>query len=212
MAELIPAILAKEAATFLERFKIVEGVAKTVQIDCLDGHFVSNRTYYEAKPIDTTLEIELHLMVSDPLAVIQSWKRVPQCVRALWHFELPTDHRALISACKSLGLECGLALSPETPLERLESFADELDEVLVLGVTPGWSGQAVIPSTITKAKDIKARWPSLQVGFDGGITRALIPQLLEAGVDRICAASAIYADAHPRAAAQSLKKLVEGAA
>lgn len=211
MAELIPAILAKDAATFRERLQIVEGLAKTVQIDCLDGHFVSNRTYYEAKPIDTTLEIELHLMVSNPLAVIQAWKRVPQCVRALWHFEIPTDHHPIISACKSLGIECGLALSPETPLERLESFVDDLDEVLVLGVTPGWSGQAVIPSTITKAKDIKARWPALQVGFDGGITRALIPELLEAGVDRICAASSIYADAHPRAAAQSLKKLVEGA-
>lgn len=211
MAELIPAILAKDADAFRERLKIVEGVARTIQIDCLDGHFVSNRTYYEAAPLDTTLEIELHLMVSDPLSVIQAWKRVPQCVRALWHFEIPIDHRAVIAACKSLGMECGLALSPETPVERLEAFADDLDEVLVLGVTPGWSGQAVIPSTITKVKDIKARWPAMQVGFDGGITRALIPQLLEAGVDRICAASAIYADAHPRAAAQSLKKLVEGA-
>jgi ribulose-phosphate 3-epimerase len=212
MPELIPAILAKDADTLRERLKIVEGVARTIQVDCLDGHFVSNRTYYEAKPLDTTLEIELHLMVSDPLAAIGAWKRVPQCVRALWHVEIPTDHRALISTCKSFGMECGLALSPETPLERLEPFADDLDEVLVLGVTPGWSGQAVIPSTIAKARDIKTHWPSLMVGFDGGITRALIPELLKASVDRVCAASAIYADAHPRAAAQSLKKLVEGAA
>ena len=70
MAELIPAILAKDAATFRERLQIVEGLANTIQIDCLDGHFVSNRTYYHAAPLDTTLEIELHLMVSDPLAVI----------------------------------------------------------------------------------------------------------------------------------------------
>ncbi|MCK9360663.1 hypothetical protein M0Q28_00330 [Patescibacteria group bacterium] len=210
MAELIPAILAKDADTFRERLKIVEGIAKCIQIDCLDGHFVSNRTYYEAAALDTTLEIELHLMVSDPLSVIRAWKRVPQFVRALWHFEIPIDHRAVLNECEALGLECGLALSPETPLERLEPFIEQLDEVLVLGVTPGWSGQALIPSTISKAKEIKERWPSLTIGFDGGITRALIPQLLNAGVDRICAASAIFADAHPRAAAQSLKKLIEG--
>ncbi len=211
MPELIPAILAKDAAAFRERLKISEGIARCIQIDCLDGHFVSNRTYHEAAPLDTTLEIELHLMVSDPLAVIRAWKRVPQFVRALWHFEIPVDHQNIINECKALGIESGLAISPETPLERLEPFIEFLDEVLVLGVTPGWSGQAVIPSTITKAQEIKKRWPSIIVGFDGGITRALIPRLLEAGVDRICAASAIFADAHPRAAAQSLKKLIEGA-
>jgi ribulose-phosphate 3-epimerase len=86
-----------------------------------------------------------------------------------------------------------------------------LDEVLVMGVTPGWSGQAVIPSTIEKARDIKTRWPSVIIGFDGGIKRALIPRLLAAGVDRFCLASPIFADAHPRAAAISLKKLIEGA-
>ncbi len=211
MPELIPAILAKDANTFRERLKIVEGVTRCIQIDCLDGNFVSNRTYHEAAPLDTSLEIELHLMVSDPISVIRAWKRVPQFVRALWHFEIPVDHQAIIQECKKLGVECGLAISPETPMERLEPFIESLDEVLVMGVTPGWSGQAIIPSTIEKAREIKARWPSVIIGFDGGIKRALIPRLLDAGVDRFCLASPIFADAHPRAAALSLKKLIEGA-
>lgn len=211
MPELIPAILAKDAETFRERLRLVEGIARTIQIDCLDGHFVSNRTYYEATPVDTTLEIELHLMVTDPLSVIRAWRRVPQCVRALWHFEAAVDHASLIRECRNLGIECGLALSPETPADRLAPFAETIDEVLIMGVTPGWSGQSLIPSTMEKVRTLKAQWPALKIGFDGGIRRAVIPELLAAGVDRVCAASAIFADPHPRAATMSLRKLIEGA-
>ncbi|KAA0206857.1 hypothetical protein EDM68_00830 [Candidatus Uhrbacteria bacterium] len=208
MSELIPAILAKDAAEFRSRLAVVEGIARCVQIDCMDGHFVSNRTWYQAGPIDTTLEIELHLMVTDPIAVIREWKRVPQVIRAFWHLELPIDHEAAIRACRSNGWECGLAISPETPVDRLAPYADATDAVLVMGVTPGWSGQKLIPSTLEKVKRLKERWPALVIGFDGGVTRGNIPELLATGVDRVCAASAIFRDPHPRAAAQSLKKLL----
>lgn len=210
MPELIPALLVQDAAEFRTRLGLVEGIARCVQLDCMDGHFVSNRTWHEAGPIDTTLEIELHLMVTDPLAVIRAWKRVPQVIRAFWHLELPIDHAQAIDECRAQGWECGLAVSPETPAERLAPYADATDAALVMGVTPGWSGQKLIPSTLEKVRRIKERWPGLVIGFDGGVTRGTIPDLLAAGVDRVCAASAIFRDAHPRAAAQSLKRLVEG--
>lgn len=210
MPELIPALLVQDAAEFRTRLGLVEGIARCVQLDCMDGHFVSNRTWYEAGTIDTTLEIELHLMVTDPLAVIREWKRVPQVVRAFWHLELPADHQTIINECRALGWECGFAVSPETPADRLAPYTETIDAVLVMGVTPGWSGQKLIPSTLEKVRDIKARWPGLVIGFDGGVTRGTIPDLLAAGVDRVCAASAIFRDAHPRAAAQSLKRLIEG--
>jgi ribulose-phosphate 3-epimerase len=210
MPELIPALLVQDATEFRTRLGLVEGIARCVQLDCMDGHFVSNRTWYEAGTIDTTLEIELHLMVTDPLAVIREWKRVPQVVRAFWHLELPADHQAIINECRALGWECGFAVSPDTPAERLTPYAETTDAVLVMGVTPGWSGQKLIPSTLEKVKQIKERWPGLVIGFDGGVTRGTIPDLLAAGVDRVCAASAIFRDAHPRAAAQSLQRLIEG--
>ncbi|MEK7473644.1 MAG: hypothetical protein AAB668_02890 [Patescibacteria group bacterium] len=210
MPELIPALLVQDAAEFRTRLDFVEGVARCVQLDCMDGHFVSSRTWYEAGAVDTSLEIELHLMVSDPLAVIRAWKRIPQVVRAFWHLEAPIDHQKIIDECRTLGWECGLAISPDTSAERLAPYAEITDAVLVLGVTPGWSGQKLIPSTLEKVKQIKERWPALVVGFDGGVTRGTIPDLLAAGVDRVCAASAIFLDAHPRAAAESLKRLIEG--
>lgn len=204
MPELIPAILVKDAQTFRERLHLIEGFVRTVQLDCMDGHFVPNRTWYEAGPVDTSLEIELHLMVSDPMTVIREWKRVPQVMRAIWHVEIPVDHASLIKLCTEQGWECGLALSPETPASALAPYADNIDEVLVLGVTPGWSGQALIPSTVDKVREIKRIYPGLSVGFDGGVTKERIPDLVKAGVDRLCALSAIFDAPDPAAALRAI--------
>jgi ribulose-phosphate 3-epimerase len=211
MPSLIPAILVKDAETFRERLKIVEGVVRCVQLDCMDGHFVPNRTWYEAGPIDTTLEIELDLLVTDPLAVIRDWKRAPQVIRAFWHVELDIDHAKVIETCRSQGWECGLSISPETPIERLAPYHSRIDAVLVMGVRPGWSGQNIISSTIESVRRIKTQWPELTTGFDGGATLETIPDILAAGADRICSGSAIFAAPDPRAAAEGLKRLVENA-
>ena len=95
MPELIPAILVKDADAFRERLSLMEGLVQTVQLDCMDGHFVDNRTWYEAAPVDSSLEIELHLMVSDPLSVINAWQRIKNVTRAIWHVEIPVDHEKI---------------------------------------------------------------------------------------------------------------------
>jgi len=208
MPELIPAILVKDADAFRARLRSMEGSVATVQLDCMDGHFVDNRSWYAAEPLDTGLEIELHLMVGNPLAVIEDWKRVRQVTRALWHVEIPTDHGKVVARCRELGWQCGLALSPETPVERLAQFANDIDEALVLGVHPGWSGQVLIPSTLDKLDQIKARWPGLITGFDGGVTPANLPDILRHPLDRLNAASAIFDAPDPAAAVRAILKSV----
>lgn len=196
--EIIPAILVQDQKTFVERLRLVEGLATTVQIDCMDGHFVNNRTWYEAEPIETTLGIELHLMVSDPLSTIKAWRRVPQLIRAIWHVEIPVDHAALIRECRELGIECGLAISPETSVENVAPYLNDVDAILVLGVNPGWSGQALIPATLEKIAAIKRINAEVDVGFDGGATIDNVKSIVEAGADRINLASALFQTPDPR--------------
>ncbi len=203
--ELIPAILAETREILHERLRLMEGVATCVQIDCLDGHFAPNRSFYDPAGIDTSLEIELHLMVSDPMSVIESWKRVRHVRRVLWHIEIQTDHQRLIDGSRRLGWECGLAISPVTPVARLEPYAGLIDEVLVLGVKPGFSGQSLIPSTLDTIGDLRKRWPDLTVGFDGGATRENLPELCRHGASRINLASAIFSTPDP---AQTLRDIL----
>lgn len=205
MPEIIPAILADNRETFQMRLRMMEGVAACVQVDCLDGHFAPNRSYHDADALDTSLEIELHLMVTDPFAVIEDWKRIKQTRRVLWHIEIQADHGRLIERCRELGWECGLAVSPETPLQKITPYAALIDEILILGVKPGWSGQALIASTLDKIGEAKKIWPGICIGFDGGATRENLPELISRGAERINLASAIFSNPDP---AQTLRDIL----
>lgn len=203
MNEIIPAILVPDEESFRARLKIAEALAPCAQIDVLDNTlypFASWCDLVALKTLDTIAELELHLMVSNPKRWLNDLRGVTAIKRAIWHIEAQADHAELILLCQDLGLQTGLAISPATSLDDIEPFAEMVDEILVLGVEPGKSGQSLMPKTIDKARAIASSWPNAVVGFDGGVTRENIPQLREAGVTRFCAASSIFGAADPKEA------------
>lgn len=206
--EIIPGILVHDQATFQSRLTSMEGLASTLHLDCMDGHFVQNKTWYAARPLKTSLKLELHLMVSDPVTVMRDWRNISQVKRALWHVEIPIDHESLITECHKYGWECGLAISPQTPASSLAPWIKDLDEVLVLGVEPGWSGQALIPSTLEKLTELRKMRPSLQLGFDGGINRLNLKQIESAGADRVIITSAIFGAPDPKAELRAILETI----
>ncbi len=210
MNEIIPAILAKNEATFRQRLAIVEPIAPIVQIDVMDGHFVPTASWYDPtviKTIATPARYELHLMVSDPTAYIGASEQLTNITRIIWHIEVAIAHDVLVNWCRKLKIEPGLALSPETPIGRLAPFAESVDEILVLGVNPGFSGHTLQPHTIESVKEIRKRWPHVTIGFDGGVNAESIPLLRDAGVTRFCAASAIFETKDARAAFAKLAEI-----
>lgn len=212
MNELIPAILAHDEKTFRERLALMEGVASTIQIDVMDGAFVPNRTWFDAevlRGLATTIRFELHLMVRDPARYIEEVSDIESVTRAIWHIETTADHAALIARCHALDKEAGLAINPQTPVDALAPYAVDLDEILVMGAEPGFSGQPLQPPTIDKAREIHARWPLIPVGFDISVNAETIPMLLAAGVSRFCAAGAIWKAEDPAAEAKQLQTMIE---
>ncbi len=210
MPELIPALLAKSASEAQQKLAAILPLSPIFQLDVMDGQFVPNQTWYDAQAFATFnshLHVELHLMVNDPERVILDWINTPNLKRVLWHIEIPVDHQVLFDLCRHHKLECGLALSPKTPVSSLSPFLDQLDEVLLLGVEPGWSGQALIPSTLEKIQAIKQLNSNLLVGFDGGVDEHSIPELVKKGVDRLYTASAMFKHADPAQAFRQLKSL-----
>ena len=214
MPELIPALLAKSASEAQEKLAAILPVTKLFQLDVMDGQFVPNQTWHDAQAFaafNSPLNIELHLMVNDPERVVLEWLSLPNLKRILWHVEIPIDHQALIDLCKHHKLECGLALSPETPVSTVLPFLDQLDEVLLLGVNPGWSGQALIPATLAKIQTLKQHRPNLPVGFDGGVEEQSIPKLVSQGVDRLYTASALFKNGEVAPNFAHLEALIQSA-
>lgn len=206
---IIPAMLVHgEQDALAEWQQILE--AEVIQLDCLDGRFVPNTSFYNPKYWPTEgPKIELHIMCEHPLEVMQLWEHHPLLKRVIWHCEAPVEHKELISWCRKRELSCGIALNPETPLERITSFALQIDLILLLAVHPGWSGQPFIPTTLEKVRRTHQQYPFLSIGVDGGVSEDLIPLLSSLGATDLYVGSGVFAaqNATPSQALHHLTQL-----
>ncbi|MFA6429130.1 MAG: hypothetical protein WCV84_01375 [Patescibacteria group bacterium] len=197
---IIPAILASTKEEVLQKIALLDGVAPWMQIDLEDGTLSSMTSWQHAQdlgllPLHSSLE--LHVMAKHPQKLIDAWQQHPAVKRVIWHVEASADHADLIMKYRMHGYEVGLALAPETPVDALKPYLAHLDEILILGVQPGSSGQELIQATLDKARDAHALAPHLAIGFDGGVRPSIFSALADAGVTRFCMGSALFRDEDP---------------
>lgn len=172
--------------------KINETDAEYLHIDVTDGSFVPGSTptreflHMSKKPLN------VHLMVSRPFDYVVMYKELGaesitiQC-------EIEDDLRDILEYIKNIGMKCGMALKPETPVSRLKEYFDLLDEVLILSVHPGVGGQKIIESTLDKIPELisirENEGYKFDIFVDGGITDETIK--LAKGADAVVAGTFI---------------------
>ena len=212
--EIIPTILAKNEQTMKRRLTLVAPFVPLVQIDIMDGKLVPNETWHDAAKVakwKKNLKYELHLMVEDPIDVINHWLKVRGLKRVIFHAETPQKLGHLITTAKRHKLEVGIAISPGTPLKKILPFIKRIDMVLVMGGKPGRSGQRLEPRAIKTVQTLRQRYPKLEIGFDMGVNQRTIPMLVKAGVTRINTASAIFRSPSPIQAIKTLRTIAQNA-
>lgn len=148
-----------------------------VHIDIMDGHFVPNIAF----GIDivkfigkvSSLPITVHLMVEYPEQFVDviSYSNVDYLIV---HSEGNRNIEETLESIKDKGISAGLALNPQTPVSSVRRFFDLVDMFLVMGVYPGFGGQALIPSTVEKIRQIKSIKKDAIVGIDGGINESSV--------------------------------------
>ena len=148
-----PSLLAADFARLAEDIGRVErGGADFLHLDVMDGHFVPNISFglpvVAAVRQTTRLELNTHLMLQDPLPFIGPFKEAGADSLVV-HVELESA-QAVLDAIRQHGLQCGLAVNPNTPVSALYPYLDELDSVLVMSVEPGFGGQAFQPAALDK--------------------------------------------------------------
>lgn len=213
MIQIAPSILAADFARLGEQVMEAEkGGANRVHIDVMDGHFVPNlsmgpEVVKGLRPL-TRLPLEIHLMVERPADFIDAFVR-KGADSLIWHIEATPDPLPLLRHVRQLGKQAGLAIKPDTLCEVLEPFVAELDIVLCMTVHPGFSGQAFLPESPARVRQlremIQRRKPSCDLSVDGGIDLVTAPSVVQAGANVLVAATAIYgAREGPAAAVRAL--------
>lgn len=198
----IPAILAKSREEFLEKVKKILPAGRQarphagyIQIDVMDGAFVPNTTWADTKEIKNLalpMKFEAHLMVKNPEAgAIEEWAKAGAS-RIIFHIEATKKVGECVRQIKKYKCEAGIAINPNTPIIKIIPLLKKIDYVLVMGVTPGFSGQKFQSVALQKIKELRKLSPKMKIGVDGGVDEKNAKKLYAAGADNLNAASAIF--------------------
>lgn len=205
--EIIPAIIANDFTELKEKVERVSPYVKWVQIDVMDGKFVPNTSWNRPEDLASLKSealFEAHLMILEPERYVEKWIDAG-IKRIIFHIEATSDPRAIIKICRDQKVEVGIAINPETPADQAGSFAESIDMILVLGVTPGFGGQEFKPSVLEKIKALRRSHPYLTIGVDGGMTPATAKLVIAAGANVIAAGSYIFECKDTKVAIEELK-------
>ena len=170
-----------------------------IHVDIMDGKFVENKTwtYSEIKKIASfsNKPLDVHLMVEKPKKYIEDYAML-NTDRIIFHYEATKDIDEMIDYVKNYGLKVGIAINPDTDEKVLYPYLKKIDEVLVMSVVPGKSGQSFIETSVNKIKNIKEEIVkqnlNTQISVDGGINNETGLLCKEAGCDILVSASYIH--------------------
>jgi len=216
-AEVEPSIYAADFARVGEDLAaLIDAGARVFQFDVGDGHFVEPITIgpivlQAISPLFRARDaiLDVHLMVDNPRRHFRAFAEAgADSVTA--HVEVVGDVVEETAAeARALGLGFGLALSPETPVEELAARAADADIALVMGVHPGYSGQAFLPETTARVRRLRELLPDeVPIQVDGGVGAENIEELQRAGATLFVAGSSVFDGVDPPSAYRRLTELL----
>jgi ribulose-phosphate 3-epimerase len=200
MKLIAPSILSADFSKLGDEIRAVEAAgADWIHVDVMDGHFVPNITIgplvVEAVKRVTDLPVDVHLMIENPDSYISAFARAGASHISV-QVETCIHLNRTIQRIKDCGVHAGVVLNPATPLASLEWVLEDVDYVLIMGVNPGFGGQAFIPGSLDKIKalrqQIQDRGLKILIQVDGGINEKTIAAIAAAGTDVFVAGSAIF--------------------
>ena len=200
--KIAPSILTADIGRIAEQVQEAAAAgADYIHLDVMDGHFVPVITFGPLlvsavrKAVDIPLDI--HLMIERPEEHVAAFREAGGDILNV-HVEATKHLHRVVELVRRLGARAGVALSPNTPLGAVEDVLDQVDQVMVMAVNPGWGGQSFIESSVDKVKRLRGeldrRGLSVDIEVDGGVNLSTGPRCVAAGASVLVAGSFVYND------------------
>ena len=168
--QISPSILSADFSQLGNEIKrLEEGGADMIHVDVMDGHFVPNLTIgppvIKALRKHCSLKFDVHLMISPVHKYIEAYADAGADIITI-HPEATQNLRESIKTIKDLKKKVGVSLNPESKIELITEFLNQIDLVLIMSVNPGFGGQKFMPEVLDKIKQLKKIQQEKNLNFD----------------------------------------------
>ena len=173
--------------------------ADYIHFDVMDGDFVPNLTFgpqfisnlrkYSNKVFD------VHLMINRVEKFLDEYVKSGSDI-ITFHLEINENIKELISKIKTNNIKCGIAIKPATPWEDLKPYLNDIDQIIIMTVEPGFGGQKFMEDQLLKIEQLKNYISQNQLHVDlevdGGVNYETGKKCVDAGANILVAGSFLF--------------------
>ncbi len=200
MAKIAPSVLGADFARLGEEIESAHRAGvEILHLDIMDGHFVPNISYGPAivRTIDklTDAFMDVHLMLSEPEKYFEAFAKAG-ADSITFHLEARPQPSALAKQIRAMGIQPGISINPDMPVEKVLPFLKDFDYLLIMSVFPGFGGQKFIREALDSVREarefIDQNQYKTQIAIDGGVDAGNAAEVVEAGADVLVMGSAFF--------------------
>ena len=197
---LAPSILSADFKVLGEQLKVTEAAgAEYIHFDVMDGIFVPSISF--GMPVLSCIKgytsqiLDAHLMITEPIRYVDEFAKAGADIITV-HLEACEDLQATIDKNHAAGEKAGISIKPKPPVEAFVPYLDQADMFLVMSVEPGFGGQAFLPESLDRIRELRKmldeKGLKTDIEVDGGIYHANVAEVLDAGANIMVSGSGIF--------------------
>jgi ribulose-phosphate 3-epimerase len=212
MIKVAPSMLSADFLHLEKDVELVNEHADLFHLDVMDGVFVPNISFgfpiVEAIAKKSTKPLDVHLMIVQPEKYVDRFAKVGADMIS-FHVNATEDPAAVLAQIHTHGVQAGLVINPDLPVESLFPYLKDCDFVMLMSVFAGFGGQKFIEETYDRVRalkvEIQRQGLNIPIEIDGGVSAANSKALAEAGAEILVAGSAVFKAEDPAAVIQQMK-------